>query len=428
MVKILINNLTEIYTGPNLPIKNGYIVIEDNIISCVNDGPLEDNQVYDLVIDGKGKIALPGLINTHTHSAMTLLRGYADDLPLQEWLETKIWPFEAGLSREDIYWGSKLAILEMIRTGTTTFLDMYFQMEMVAKAVDESGIRSVLSEGLIEANDGEKGLDSALEFCRNFQGSAEGRITTMLAPHSPYTCSKEYLKRISTLAHKNDIAVNIHLAETKKEYEESILNYSKTPVEYLASIGFFESPVIAAHCVCLNDCDLEILKSNNVSVAYNPASNMKLGSGIARIVDMLKKGINVSIGTDGVSSNNNLDLVEEARIGSYLQKVNNLNPGLVGIDDIFNMLTFNGAKALRLERLARIERGYIADLILVDIKGDSCFYPEHNNLSNFFYAGSGRDVDTVIINGSLVYHNKEFLTIDCEEVFYTIDKIIKNKV
>src|SRR5690554_23892 len=161
MVKILINNLTEIYTGPNLPIKNGYIVIEDNIISCVNDGPLEDNQVYDLVIDGKGKIALPGLINTHTHSAMTLLRGYADDLPLQEWLETKIWPFEAGLSREDIYWGSKLAILEMIRTGTTTFLDMYFQMEMVAKAVDESGIRSVLSEGLIEANDGEKGLDSA---------------------------------------------------------------------------------------------------------------------------------------------------------------------------------------------------------------------------------------------------------------------------
>jgi 5-methylthioadenosine/S-adenosylhomocysteine deaminase len=381
-----------------------------------------------MVIDGKGKIALPGFINTHTHSAMTLLRGYADDLPLQEWLETKIWPFEAGLSREDIYWGSKLAILEMIGSGTTTFLDMYFQMDMVAKAVKESGIRAVLSEGLIEANDGEKGLDSALEFCRSFQGSAEGRITTMLAPHSPYTCSQRYLERVSGLAYENGFLVNIHLAETRKEYEDSIKNTGKTPVKYLADIGLFKNPVVAAHCVYLDDSDLEILKDDNVSVAHNPASNMKLASGIARVADMMKKGINVSLGTDSVASNNNLDLIEEARIASYLQKVSKLDPGVMNIADIFDMLTINGAKALGLEKLGRIEKGYLADIVLVDTEDNSCFYPDHNNLSNLFYAGNGRDVDTVIINGAPVYRNKEFLTIDHEEVFYTVNKIIKNKV
>jgi len=426
-MSILIKNINEIYTGEEL-IKEGWIAIEGNRITGLgkkNTDP--DKSKFTHVLEARDQIALPGLYNLHTHAAMTLLRGYADDLPLQQWLEEKIWPQEAKLESEEIYWGTKLAILEMISTGTTAFMDMYFQMDHVATAVEESGIRAVLSEGLIEANDGEEGLLKSLEFCKRWQGKARGRIRTMLGPHAPYTCSREYLIKIGELARANNLSLHIHIAETRKEYEDFLNTYGSTPVQYLDSFGFFENRVLAAHCVYLDEKHMEIFAENDVNVAYNPGSNMKLGSGIAPVNEMLKRGINVGFGTDGTASNNNLDLIEEARMGSYLQKVNNCLPTALGLDDILKMLTINGAKALGLEDAGRIKEGYLADLVLVNIKESSYYYPHHNNLSNLFYAGNGRDVDTVIINGSLVYKNKEFLTMVVEEIYYQVEKL-RNKL
>lgn len=428
-MNILIKNINEIYDNTEIngkPEQNNVITIKDNIIDGVYSS-MENVDItnYDHVIDAKGKIALPGLINTHTHAAMTLLRGYADDLPLQTWLQKKIWPFEASLSRKDIYWGAMLGVMEMISTGTTTFIDMYFQMDAVAEIVAETGIRAGLSEGLIESNDGIEGLKSSAEFCKKWDGQADGRITTMLAPHAPYTCSRKYLEEIMKISEDNDLLINIHISETRNEYDNSIKEFQKTPISYLNSFGFFERPVLAAHCVYLSNSDIAILAENNVGISYNPSSNMKLASGIARIAELLEKSIPVSFGTDGVASNNNLDLIEEARIGSYLQKVNTSNPTVLDITTLLKMLTSNAAKALRINNIGKIKQGYLADIILIDVEGKSLYYPHHNNLSNVFYSGSGKDVNTVIINGKLVYQNNEFLTIDQEKVFYEVEEILK---
>ncbi|MTI61123.1 MAG: amidohydrolase [Firmicutes bacterium] len=428
-MEILIKNIDVIYSTNQEMINNGYIIIKDKLITEVGSGYHEDQEhnKYDQVIDGREKIALPGLVNCHTHAGMTLLRGYADDLPLNKWLNDKIWPYEAGLNPDDIYWGTMLAIIEMIRTGTTLFADMYFSMDLVAKAVQESGIRAVLSTGLIEANDGRKGLIESLEFSRKWMGGADGRITTMLGPHAPYTCSEGYLREIIDLSNEHNLSVNIHLAETKREYAKIEKEYGLSPVKYLNNIGLFSRPVVAAHCVYLDDEDIDIMASNQVGIVYNPASNMKLGSGIAPICKMIDRGIKVGIGSDGVSSNNNLDLIEEARLGSYLQKVNKLNPTVMDVHSLLKMLTLSGSRVLQLDNLGIIAQGNLADIILVNISNNSFYYPHHNNLSNLFYAGSGRDVDTVIINGKIVMNKKNILTIDVEKIYYEVERIIKEK-
>ncbi|MFW6377335.1 MAG: amidohydrolase [bacterium] len=430
-MQTLIKNVSEIYTSENESyklIKDSSVIIEDNIIKDIVKNVDDDSDHnFDDIIDGRGKMLLPGMINTHTHSSMTLLRGYADDLALQDWLENKIWPFEATLTADDIYWGSKLAIMEMVQTGTTTFVDMYFQMAHVARAVEESGVRGVLSEGLIEINDGITGLDSSLEFCKEWNGQASGRIYTMLAPHAPYTCSQSFLEKIITYAEDYDLGINIHVSETKKEFQDNIEKYGSTPVEYLNEIGLFSRPVIAAHCVYLTEEDIEILREKNVTVSHNPCSNMKLASGIAKIVEMLKKNVNVSIGTDGVASNNNLNIIEEAKIASYLQKVETLDPRVMNISTLLRILTKNAAKTLPYQDIGEIKIGYKADLILVDFEKSTSYYPHHNNLSNFFYAGSGMDIDTVIIDGRIIYNKNEFLSIDKEEVLFNIRRIIKEK-
>jgi len=429
-MQILIKNIDEIYTGKNgKTIKNGYLIIDEHKISKI--GNMHDFQRdkfnFDRVINGEGKIALPGFINTHTHAAMTLLRGYADDMPLDSWLKDKIWPFEASLNKNDIYWGTMLAIIEMLQTGTTSFADMYFEMDIVAKAVKETGMRAVLSQGLIEANDGEEGLNKAIEFCNNWNCKAEGRITTMLAPHAPYTCSDSYFKKIILQSEKHNLPINIHVAETKNEYESILQKHKISPVKYLNKMGLFNRPVLAAHCVYLEQDDMDILSQNDIGVAYNPASNMKLGSGIAPVNNLYQLNINIGFGTDGVASNNNLDLIEEARLGSYLQKVISNDPTVLNTHNILEMLTLRGAKALRLNDAGLLEEGYLADLVLIDILESPHFYPGHNYLSNLFYAGNGNDVKFVFVNGKLLYENGKLLTIDKDKVYYHINKIIKQK-
>lgn len=427
-MKTLIKNLSEIYTGDDNPfhIKNGYIIINNNQIEKIGSGSLPPHVIkernFDKIIDGSNKMALPGFVNCHTHAAMSLLRGIADDLPLQEWLKEIIWPVEASLTPEDIYWGSKFAIMEMISGGTTTFSDMYFSMEQVARAASETGIRAVLGQGLIEEKDGPEGLKTALDFAVKWKGKANGKIKTVLAPHAPYTCSPSYLCDIIELSKKNNFLIHIHLAETKKELQFINKNYNASPVEHLNNIGLLETPLLAAHCVHVKPHEFSLMKKHNVGVAHNPVSNMKLGSGIAPIAELLEHNINIGLGTDGAASNNNLDLIEEARTASYLQKVEKNDPSLLNLQQLLQMLTQNGARVLKINKLGILKNNYLADIILINKKNDLANYPEHNSLSNLFYAGNRKLVDTVIVDGQIIYKNCSFVNLDQQEVLAEVTK------
>jgi len=422
-LKILIKNIDEIYSSNSKVKKDQFILIEDKIIKKIETmEKIDEVNEYDYLINADGKIALPGFINTHTHAAMTLMRAYADDMPLDKWLQNKIWPFESKINADDIYWGTALAGIEMIRTGTTTFSDMYFAMNQVAEIVEKSGLRAVLAEGLIEANDGQQGLEKALEYALNYNNKADGRITTMMAPHAPYTCGRDYLKQVKNMAQENNLGLHIHLSESKKEVKDFLNDYQKSPVKYLADLDFFDSHVVAAHCVHLEPGDLEILKEKKVHIAHNPMSNAKLANGIAPVRDYLANDINVSLGTDGVSSNNSLDMLKEAKMASYLQKIKYEDPTAINTDEILKLLTTNGAKALSLDRVGSLEENYKADLLLIDIQKDSFYYPHHNNLSNLFYAADSRSIDTVIVDGNVLMENNELKTLDQEKIYYEAEK------
>ncbi len=416
-MKILLDNISIIpVTGPDNIIEKGYLVIKDNLIKELGEGESPEGN-YDKVIDGANKVVLPGLINTHTHAAMTLLRGYADDLPLMEWLETKIWPLEAKLTGEDIYWGTMLAIIEMIKSGTTTFADMYFFMEQVAKAVEDSGMRGVLARGMIGAGpDGERAITESKELIARWHKAANERILFMLGPHAPYTCPPEYLKRVADLAGALQVGIHIHLAETRGEVEDCIKKYGKTPVKHLEDVGILQHRVLAAHCVHLNEADIDILKKCDVGVAHNPESNMKLASGIAPVPDMLRVGIPVALGTDGASSNNDLDMVQEMRTCALLHKVNKMNPTVLPAYQVLEMATANGARALGLEeQLGRLEPGLKADMILISLK-ESHMTPCYDILANIVYSAKAGDVETVIIDGNIVMENRKMKVLDEEEV------------
>ena len=425
---ILLKNIKNIFT-PNQDLSDhNHIVISGKTIKMITKENEFEESNFDEVINCKELIALPGLINTHTHSSMSILRGYADDYILDKWLKEKIWPAEAKLTKEDIYWGAMLAVLEMVKTGTTTFTDMYFQMDEVAKVVKKTGIRAVLGEGLIEENDGIDGLNNALNFALRWNSKVEGRLRTCLAPHSAYTCSPEYLKKIREKALENDLLINIHISETQDEEKIMKDKFDLSTVQLLDSINFFDAKVIAPHCVHVSDNEIEILNNNNVGVVYNPASNMKLSSGVAPINKMIDKGISVSYGTDGAASNNNLDLFEEARMGSYLQKVFENDPTALPIEETLQMLTINGAKNLGINKLGKIKEGFLADIILLDTKGMVHQYPSYNYLSNIFYAGNGNDVDTVIVNGEIIMKDREMEFIDETVVYEKINKLTQKYV
>jgi 5-methylthioadenosine/S-adenosylhomocysteine deaminase len=429
-------------------IKNGYILTMEKDINSPGDNYFQGDVILNgdkiesvhigsqrysaddfHIIDATDMAVMPGLINCHTHAAMTLLRGYADDLPLMEWLEQKIFPFEEKLQPEDIYWGTKLAVLEMIRGGTTCFADMYFMMEQAAEVVKETGIRASLSRGMTSFNDGQKALEESIEFVKKYHGTAEGRITTMLGPHAPFTCTPELLQDVSNEAKKLGVGVHIHIAETLPEVNQIKEKYGKTPVEMVYDIGLFSAnPVLAAHCVHVSDSDLKILAQEGVNVAHNPESNMKLASGIAPITKMIEMNINVGIGTDGAASNNNLDMFQEMRSASLLQKVNTYDPTVISAHQALSMATSCGAKALGIDHMVgKIQAGLQADIILIDLNSPH-LQPLHDVNANLVYSASAADVDTVIINGKVVMKNKELKTIDEEKVIFEVRNTVKRLV
>lgn len=382
-----------------------------------------DGVLYDEIIDGKGMLALPGLVNTHTHVAMTLFRSYADDLALMDWLQNMIWPAEAHLDDDIVYWGSMLAFAEMIRGGTTAFCDMYMFMDSCAQAAEAAGIRGNIARGLAGVTpNGMKALEENVELYRKWNNGADGRIRVMLGPHAPYTCPPDYLKKVRDTAEQYGIPIHIHLSETKGEVDTCREKFGVTPIALMNQIGLFDVPTLAAHCVHVTEDDIAIMAEKQVRVAHNPGSNLKLASGIAPVPAMRKAGVVVGLGTDGASSNNKLDMFAEMRLAALIHKAASLDPFAIKAEEALQMGTKDGAMCLGYDDLGELKEGYLADLILVDRSGWH-WKPRFNSISLAVYAGNSMDVDTVMVNGKVLMRHKELLTIDTEKLDYEVQRV-----
>ena len=409
----------------------GHLGIEGSRICFVSKEQSDADKFLSLhkdnckVIDATGCIVMPGLINTHTHIAMALLRGISDDVPLMEWLNEHIWPVEAHMGYNEILIGAKLGALEMLKGGTTTFVDMYPYEEAVAEASEEAGIRAVVSPCAMDFR-----MPHFEEDWRAVQKrfSNSNLVSMMIGVHAIYTCSPENMKHAIELSEQLSTGIHIHHSETKDEEKTVRERYNANPTEHLVNVGLIKRPTLAAHCVYMSDEDITAFAENNVSVAYNPQSNMKLASGIAPIAKMLDAGVNVSIGTDGASSNNDLDMWDEMRTASLLQKVNTMNPCVLTAYQVLQMATVNGAKAIGKEgELGILQEGALADIILVDFEKPH-LYPHTNLISELVYSCHASDVDTVIVNGEIVVENRKCTTMDetkvCTDAQNTIEKLL----
>ncbi len=398
-------------------LRKGSVLIEDDRIKDIS--PRIDTMGADITINGEGKLLIPGLVNSHTHLPMTLFRGIADDLKLENWLEDYIWPLEAHLNGEHCYAGALLGCVEMIKSGTTTFNDMYFYMDDVAEAIKKAGLRALISYGMIDFNDEEKRkaeIKESLRIIKKCHGKANGRINVALGPHSPYTCSTELLEDVRSIADKYEIRIHIHVAETENEVRQVLGKYGKRPFIYLDEIGLLGGDVIAAHGVWLSQAEINIIKSNDVKLVHNPTSNMKLASGVSPVDDLIKEGVCVSLGTDGVASNNNLDLLEEMKIAALLQKIDKMDPTALKAEEVFKMATINGATSLGMaDEIGTIEVGKKADLVFLDIR-KSHLSPWRNPISHLVYSASGCDVETVICDGEILMEEYKLKSLNEKDV------------
>ena len=399
------------------PIKDGMVKITGDKITFVGPWKKQDFDPSWEVVDASDSLIMPGLVNTHTHAAMALFRNFADDLPLMAWLKEKIWPLEEKLTAEDVYYGTRLAINEMLLSGTTTFADMYDFVDEVARATEESGIRAVLSRGLIGVNpQAEENLSQGVEQAKRWRGKGEGRISTMLGPHAPYTCPPEFLKEVVAAARHYQLGIHIHISETEDELEEIGKIYGKRPVAYLAENGIFSRPVLAAHGVWFDDAEISYLSRQKVGVAHNPSSNMKLASGVAPVVKMLAAKIPVALGTDGAASNNRLDMFTEIRTAALLHKLHNQDPTALTAETALQMATINGARVLGLEdQIGSLESGKKADLIRINLD-QSHLTPCHNPMALLVYSARGSDVIAVMVNGKWLVEKGCILKGDDQEI------------
>lgn len=380
------------------------IYIRGNLIQKVSDSIALSANIH---ISGEGKAAIPSFINGHTHAAMTLLRGYADDMHLQDWLEKKIWVAEAHMTEEDIYRGARLACLEMIKTGTTFFNDMYWFWKGTARAVQEMGIRAAISAVFIDFFDRKKAEEQIEINMKLFEesGNFGDRVTFTLGPHAIYTVSEESLKWTAGFARDHGLLIHVHLSETQEEVEDCIRKHGMRPAEYLEKIGFMGPNVIACHGVWLNQKEILLLKKRDVKVVHNPISNMKLAVGKAFPYDRLKTaGVTISLGTDGCSSNNNLDMLESMKFASLLQKYHHKDTTVLPALEAFHMATINGAKAFGLN-CGEVKEGALADIALIDLQRPE-LTPHFDLYSDLAYSGNGGCVDTLICDGKVLMANR----------------------
>jgi len=419
-------------------IKDGAVVVEDKTI--VDVGKTSEilgkyPRGYER-INAKGKVVIPGLVNTHQHAAMSLLRGYADDLPLQEWLEKWIWPLEQHMTAHDIYVGALLTAVESVLGGTTTVNTMYHYMpdENEAKAFADVGARAVVGHVCFSwrKKEDRKALE---DLAKNWHRKADGLIRVSVDPHAPYTVDPEYMRELKVLcgelnekysSEKAPIFWHIHVAETSDEPEKirKAFNVSLNGgvMEYLDSLGVLDNHVVAAHCVALTDKDIAVMKRRGVKASHNPISNLKLASGISPVPKMLEQNVTVSLGTDSPSSNNSADMFEVMKMAALLHKGVNKNPTLMPATQVLGLATIEGARALSWDsEIGSIEVGKKADLAIIDFaKPHLC--PVHNEISHLVYAAKATDVETVIVNGKIVVENRRLTTANCEEVMEMAEK------
>lgn len=420
MAKTLIRGGTFVTATDEFPVVKGSMVIENDKITYIGEKSPDETETFDTVIDGSGKLYMPGLVNTHGHAAMSLLRGYGDDLALQVWLQEKMWPNEAKFTGEDVRWGTLLSILEMVKGGTTSFVDMYDHMDEVAQAVEQSGMRGCLTRGAIglcPPDVQQYKLQEAIQFAKDWHGKADGRITTMMSPHAPYTCPPDFIEKFVQAAHDLNLPMHTHMSETLHEVLENEQQYGLRPVDHLAKLGLFSRPCIVAHAVHLTDAEIETLRAHNVHVSHNPGSNLKLASGVARVPDMLKAGIVVSLGTDGPASNNNLDMFEEMRLAALIHKGVSGDPVAVPAKEALKMGTVNGAKSIWLDNVGTLAAGMKADFIALDAD-QAHFFPKSDFVSHIVYSASAKDVADVFVDGKQIVRGGQCLTLDEERIKY----------
>ncbi len=414
----------------NRVIPNGLILIESNKIVYVGPDDRELPKNAD-VINGQGMVAMPGLINCHTHAAMTYFRGIADDKILMEGLEGIVWPAEKSLRAEHVYEHGLLACLEMIKSGTTTFVDQYFFPEQTYRAVEESGIRAFLAPPLKDYLDeelGKKILEENFQDFLRFNNTLDGRVHFMLGPHAPYSCSRWLLCECKRLSDEHDILMHIHIAEATTELvQQETARPGMTSTEFLDEIGFLSPRVIAAHSIWLSETDIATYKKRGVKSVYNPVSNMKISAGISPVKRLMDAGIPVALGTDSAYSNNTLDMFEAMKVGSLLQKVATGDPTVLPAGTCVRMATIEGAKILGIDdKVGSIEEGKLADIILVDFSEPHLqpWYPKYpeNVLSHLVYCAKGGDVSAVIIDGKVVMKDRQVMSLDQQSVIENSQK------
>ncbi len=408
-------------------IKNAYLAVDGDIISYIGKD-LPDGE-FDTTKDMTGKLLMSGLYNCHNHCPMVLLRGVGSDLPLNEWLFNKVFPIEDKLTADEIYAGTNLALLEMLAGGTVSFSDMYFEPQVTAKAVAESGMKANLTRPVQSFDPNEEAKDSfriaqSLELYDEWNNAADGRILIDFSIHAEYTCTEKIARAYSEECNKRGGLMHIHLSETVKEHNECKEKYGKTPTQWFNDLGSFDSRAFAAHCVTLEDSDMEILLSKGVNVVHNPSSNMKLGSGFARVQKMLDMGINVALGTDGAASNNNLDMVEEMHLASIIHNGYSQDATVMNADTVIKMATQNGARLQGRDNCGDLKVGNKADIIAISLDKPH-LRPIIDEKALITYSAQGSDVCMTMVDGKILYENGEYTTLDKEKIYFDIEKAIK---
>lgn len=424
---MLFKNITVLRADGTL-LEKVNVAVRGSHIARVGEAVPEDE--WGEVIDGGDRLLIPGFVNAHTHVPMTLMRGYGDDMTLDHWLNDRIFPFEAGLTGEDVYWGSLLGIAEMLASGTTSFTDMYYFCDRIVQAVLESGIKANIGRGT-SCFDGTKSyrdlpaFRELKELVSAYQNEGGGRVRIDAAPHSEYTTRPDILADMADFAAENRLRVQVHLSETNKEQLECVGRHGKTPARVMADAGLFDLPATAAHCVWLTDGDIALLAEKNVFAAHCPQSNLKLASGIAQVEKMRRAGIRVALGTDSAASNNNLDMLEEMRSAALLAKGVSLDPCALPAGEALYMATRAGALSQGREDCGDIAEGYRADLAVLSLKRPA-MNPRHSALSNLLYAAESADVEMTVVDGRVVYRGGEFPTLDIERIRFETDRCVQN--
>lgn len=423
MPTLLIKNVDVITLNDAGDVLRGVdIAVAGDAIAAVGEAPA--GFTPDEVLDGTDLVAMPGFWNAHTHAAMTFERSYGDDLPLDRWFNEKIWVAESALTADDVTWGAWLAAAEMIRSGTVGFADHYFYMDRVAAVVEASGLKALLA-WCVFGLPSEVGTDlhGAVDFAKRYQGAAGGRIKTCLGPHAPYTCPPEFLKTVGETARREGLGIHIHLAESDEQQRLSLSRYQKTPPAHLDALGVLDVPgqKIAAHCIAMTDDDIGLLAARGVSVAQCPGCHMKLGMGVTPVPQLLARGVNVALGTDGPASNNNLAMLEEAQLAGLLQKAHLRDATALAGDAVLRLSTRNGARAMGFEASGVIEPGAAADIILFDFRRPH-LRPRTSLVGNIIYSANSGDIRHSIIAGRIVMKDYRILTLDEERILWEAER------